>query len=68
MVKPWLCKTWSEPCYNLWCENGRKNEQIKKVYSTEIKRVTVFPNRKKSFNTPIIIINDNNNNIRKPPE
>ena len=42
--------------------------QIKEAYSIEIIKVTKFPTRKKSFNISIIVINDNNNNIKKRPE
>ena len=49
MLEPELCKTWSEYCHNLWCKNGTKNIQIKKVYSIEIIKVTIFPTRKKLF-------------------
>ena len=42
--------------------------QIKNVYGIEIIKVTIFPARKKSFNISITIFNDNDNNIKKPPE
>ena len=54
--------------YNHWCENGTKNIQIKKVYNIEIIKVTIFPTGKKCFNISVIIIHDNNNNIKSPPE
>ena len=44
---------------------GQKIYKLKKVYSIEIIKVTIFPSRKKSHNISIIIFDDNDNNIKR---
>ena len=60
-----MVTTLFQPLVRKWA----KNIHIKKAFSIEIIKITMFPARKKSLNIPIIISKDNrNNNVKKPLE